>query len=217
MKILLLGATGRTGSLVLKTAISEGYQVHCLARNVERIHKQEGVSRFEGDASDHTDLERAMDGCSYVINTLNISRKSDFPWSGLRTPKNYLSQVMGQLVSLAEQKSIERIIICSAWGVGETKEDIPGWFKWFIDHSNIGAAYREHENQEQLLIGSKVKWTIVRPVGLTNSKKKEEIRETFGKIPKPGLTISRLSVARYLVDSIKRKDLTAKKVAISAV
>jgi uncharacterized protein YbjT (DUF2867 family) len=43
MRILLLGATGRTGKLVLKRTLEKGYQVHCISRNTSRIEKGDGL------------------------------------------------------------------------------------------------------------------------------------------------------------------------------
>lgn len=151
MKILILGATGRTGKLVLKHALDNGYQVHCLARNSKRIRPQQGLTIFEGDANSHEDLKNAMTGCKAIISALNISRTSDFPWAKLRTPKTNLSDVMQKLTVIAKQEHIQRIVICSAWGVAETKKDLPFWFRWLIKYSNIGVAYKDHEKQEAIL------------------------------------------------------------------
>jgi len=215
MKILLLGATGRTGKLVLKKALENGFQVNCLARNIERIEKRDGLTIFDGNPNNETDLKKAISECNCVINVLNISRKSDFPWSSLTTPITFLSDVMNLLVRISENKDIKRISVCSAWGVAETKNDIPKWFKWFIDNSNIGIAYKDHERQEKIISESKLNWTIVRPVGLSNSKKEEKIRETFNNKPKPNILISRHSVAKYLLESLGNNSLTEKKVVIS--
>ncbi len=215
MKILLLGATGRTGKWVLDYALKAGYEVHCLSRKTERINTREGLTVFEGNPIIPEDLERAIESCKSVISVLNISRTSDFPWAKLRTPKNYLSKVMKNLVSISEGNKIERIVLCSAWGVSETKKDLPGWFRWFINNSNIGLSYNDHERQEKILSESKLNWTIIRPVGLTNSKSEQGIKESFGNTPKPSLLISRKSVARYLMDSLKNDELIRAKVVIS--
>lgn len=215
MKILLLGATGRTGKLVLKKALESGYEVNCLSRRIGRIEKQNGLTLIEGDPANRADVEQAMIDCNGIISVLNISRKSDFPWSGLRTPKNYLSEVMRNLVPIAEGRNVRRVTICSAWGVAETAKDIPGWFKWFIENSNIGVAYKDHERQEKTITDSTLDWTIVRPVGLINSPKEQNVRESFNNVPKPGLTISRHSLAGYLVESLDRKELIGKRVVIS--
>lgn len=215
MKVLVLGATGRTGQLVVEEALKNRYQVNCLVRDVHKIKQNEGITLFEGNAIKKEDLKQAISGCHCIISALNISRVCDFPWAPLRTPERYLSEVMGELIPLAEDQGCKHVSICSAWGVFDTKNDIPKWFKWLMDNSNIGVAYRDHERQETLLRKSNLNWTIVRPVGLTNSKKKQDIRETLGGYPKPSLVISRRSVARYLVQSLTDNDLVHQKVTIS--
>ncbi|MCR9253253.1 MAG: NAD(P)H-binding protein [bacterium] len=215
MKILLLGTTGRTGKLALQEALKKGFQVNCLARNSERIASDKNISVFEGDPTQKSDLEKAIEGCDAVISVLNISRTSDFPWARLRTPEFFLSDAAKLLVEVMTEKEINRITVCSAWGVNETKKDIPGWFRWFINNSNIGVAYKDHERQEKILTESNLDWTIVRPVGLGNSKKSTEIIQSFNNNPKPGLLVSRLNVARYLVDSLERTDLVRRKVVVS--
>jgi len=215
VKLLLLGATGRTGKLVMKKALDKGYQVNCLSRKPERIQKSNGLTIFEGNPNNESDLDMAISGCDKIISVLNISRKSDFPWASLRTPKTYLSDVMTKLVPIAKEHNIKRISICSAWGVAETKNDIPKWFKWFIKNSNIGVAYKDHERQEKILSNSNIDWTIIRPVGLTNSKREDPIKETFDNKPKPNILISRKSVAEYLLESLEKDALIKKRVVIS--
>lgn len=215
MRICLLGATGRTGKLVLQQALKMGHEVTCLARNTRRIEPREGLSIIEGDPTKEEKLKQALEGCQGVINVLNISRHSDFPWSKLRTPPTLLSDTMTLLLPMVEANDLQRLVTCSAWGVSETAGDIPGWFDWFIKNSNIGVAYKDHERQEKLIEKSSVPWTIVQPVGLTNSNRSEQIRESFLQAPKPRLTISRKSVARYLVAALETPHLVCKKVVIS--
>tara|TARA_Y100001933_G_scaffold121140_1_gene121091 strand:- start:1133 stop:1786 length:654 start_codon:yes stop_codon:yes gene_type:complete len=215
MKLLLLGSTGRTGRIVLEIALKKGYQVNCLARNTERIKKRKGLTIFEGNPTNENDLKKAISKCDFVISVLNISRKTDFPWSSLKTPSTFLSDAMNIVVRISKNENIKRISICSAWGVAETKNDIPKWFKWLINRSNIGIAYNEHEKQEEIISKSKLNWTIIRPVGLSNSKKEEKIIETFNNKPKPNMLISRKSLAKYLLQSLTNNSLIEKKVVVS--
>ena len=215
MKLLLLGSTGRTGRIVLEIALKKGYQVNCLARNTERIKKRKGLTIFEGNPTNENDLKKAISKCDFVISVLNISRKTDFPWSSLKTPSTFLSDAMNIVVRISKNENIKRISICSAWGVAESKNDIPKWFKWLINRSNIGIAYNEHEKQEEIISKSKLNWTIIRPVGLSNSKKEEKIIETFNNKPKPNMLISRKSLAKYLLQSLTNNSLIEKKVVVS--
>lgn len=214
-KLLLLGATGRTGKHVLQIALAKGYEVTCLVRDVSKIKPARNLRLLEGSPSNERELSLAMQGNELIISTLNVSRVSDFPWAPLRTPKTFMSDVMAKLVKLNEEHSVKRLIVCSAWGVADAKNEIPFWFRWLIDTSNIGAAYKDHERQESVLERSNIDWTIVRPVGLLNSEKEQEIRESFGNIPKPRLTINRKTVAAYLLSCLENDNLIGKKVVIS--
>ncbi len=213
MKILLLGATGRTGKLILEELLAKNFEVNVLVRSVSKIEQQsKKLKIFEGNPTILKDLEKASEDCIGVINALNISRTSDFPWARLRTPKDFLAKTMENFLKI----SFERIIIISAWGVAETRTDIPFWFSWLIQNSNIKYGYLGHEQQEKLLENSAQSWTTVRPVGLTNSNKLQKINITMDNFPKPKLTISRKSVAKFIVEILEKNSFINQNVTISA-
>ena len=216
MKILLLGGTGRTGKYIVDEVLQRGYELNCLVRDAQKINTaRERLKVLQGSPEKLSDLEKAIKNCEAIINVLNISRNSDFPWAKLRTSPTFLSDVMKNVIELAEAHQVKRIIACSAWGAGETKKDIPAWFRWLIDKSNIGLTYRDHERQEKLLMSSHLLWTIIRPAGLTNSKKYQEIIESYNNKPKPRMTINRISLAKYVVDAITNESLIRKTPVIS--
>lgn len=200
----------------MEEALNQGYEVKCLVRNPEKINQNKNdLEIYKGSPERISDLENAIKDCDGIISALNISRKSDFPWSKLRTPSTFLSDVIKNIILLSEKNGHERVVICSAWGVAETEKEIPAWFRWFIINSNIGIAYRDHERQENELKKSKLDWTIVRPTGLTNFKKEKKIIESYNNQPKPKLTISRKNVAKFMVNALKRDELIGHSPVIS--
>lgn len=216
MKICLLGATGRTGKAVLSQALDRGWEINALVRDPQKVSvKSERLHLVKGNPSNKENLSEALNGCEAVINTLNISRKSDFPWAKLRTPKRFLSEVATNLITLLPQNGIERIVFTTAWGVGDSLQEIPNWFRLLIQHSNIGYAYTDHERQEALFEASKLKWTAVRPVGLTNSNRSKSLIVSFNNSPKPKLMISRNSVAKFLLDCLANANYIGEKPVIS--
>ena len=215
MKILILGATGRTGRHVLSYALSKGFEVNCLVRDLSKMTSSDKLTIFKGTPENPGDLKKALVGCKFVINVLNISRKNDFPWSPLRTPSELLSQTTQSLIELSKSNPIQRIVSCSAWGVGDSNKEIPWWFKWTIDNSNIQKAYIDHEKQEQLLKASSLNYTIIRPTGLTNSKTREKVKESMKGLPKPNLIVGRKTLANFLVDALQRVDLERRTVTVS--
>jgi hypothetical protein len=157
-----------------------------------------------------------MKNCEAVLSALNVSRNSDWPWSGLRSPKDFLSQTMKNIIALAPGHGIDRIIFTSAWGVAETKKDVPAWFRWFIDNSNVKYPYGDHERQEALVRQSSLGWTSARLAGLTDSKKKKQIIASLDNSPKPKLTISRSDAARFMLDVLDKKLYLQKMPVVSS-
>ena len=204
MRILLLGATGRTGKFLLEQALEHGHIVHVLVRDKNKIpFKRYNLELFEGTPSDKTELEKAMNGCEVIISSLNISRKYEFPWSGLRTPKDFLSVTMKNIIELSEANHIRRIVFTSAWGVSETKKDLPAWFRWLVDHSSLRYQYHDHERQEELVRNSNLSWTAVRPVFLSNSKSKKVVY-VQDRSSNPNLFISRRNLASFMIEISER-------------
>lgn len=223
MKILILGATGRTGRHILETALIRKIEINCLVRSTKKIKNfipNDKLTVHIGSPDKMEDLKKAAEGCDTIISVLNISRKSDFPWSSLRTPKTFLSDVMKNIITIAnaDNSTINSVVTCSAWGVHETIQHIPWWFRILINYSNIGVAYKDHEKQETLLSESKnIKWAIVRPVGLINRKKLRTVNVSLDNKPKPGMTISRRELAQFMLDiAINERDYWYKKPTISS-
>jgi putative NADH-flavin reductase len=205
MRILLLGATGRTGRLLLTQAISRGHEVRVVVRDRHKIRvKDPGLFVLQGHPADKACLGKMMGGCDAVLSTLNISRYNDFPWAPLRTPKNFLSDVMSQVISLSEEHGVGRIIFTSAWGVGETESELPGWFRWLVKKSNLRYPYADLLSTEALLKRTPLEWTAVRPTVLTNSKKIVPAKVSYPGNKPSSLFISRASVASFMLDALEQ-------------
>jgi uncharacterized protein YbjT (DUF2867 family) len=215
-KLLILGSTGRTGKYLLEEALERGFEVNILVRDVKKIIITSKKLRiFEGTPSNKEDLAKALQGCTHVLSALNISRNSDFPWSGLRTPKDFLAKTIQNLIDLSKTNPLKNVMVISAWGVAETKQDIPFWFQWMIDFSNIKYGYRGHEQQEKLLQISDLNYTIIRPVGMTNSEKPKPIIITKNNSPKPNLLISRKNVAGFMLDVLGKEEFFREILVVS--
>ncbi|MEL6589812.1 MAG: NAD(P)H-binding protein [Bacteroidota bacterium] len=214
-RICILGASGRLGRVLTQQALDRGHQVKALIRQPDKFPiRHPHLEIIQG--SPQGALRNSMTFCEAVFNVLNISRTSDFPWSPLRTPERFLSETMRRLIPMMEAEDVSKLVLCSAWGVHETKRDLPFWFRWVIDNSNVGVAYRDHERQEDIISESRhINWTIVRPVGLTNSKRICKPVISHNNQPKPGLLISRASVAAFMLDAWEQKHLYQKRVTIS--
>jgi len=216
MKILILGATGRTGRLIVEEALKQGYDLNILVRDKNKIpFDTKSIKVYQGTPTRRTDLAAAMQGCEVVISALAVAKASDAPWSKLISPENFVSESLKNVIAEANQQNLKRLITISAWGVLETKKDVPFWFKWMIDYTNLRHVYADHAAQEKLLAASNLTWTAARPVALNDSKKIKTLTVSFNNLPKPSLYISRQSVAKFIVDIVKSDKYDSKSPTIS--
>jgi uncharacterized protein YbjT (DUF2867 family) len=69
-KILVVGATGGTGRLIVRRALALGYDVAALVRSPEKASALKGATLIVGDVRDETTLRDALNGRSAVISAL---------------------------------------------------------------------------------------------------------------------------------------------------
>ncbi|MEJ2052990.1 MAG: NAD(P)H-binding protein, partial [Calditrichaceae bacterium] len=169
MKILLLGATGRTGKRIIEQALQRGHKIAAIVRKPEDIQTYK-VDIIQGTPYDYDTVERAIKGCNAVINTLNISRKSDNPWSRLRAPEDLISKSAVNAIKAMEKSGIRRFIALSAIGAGRSRKKIPWILKIVISFSNLKYAFHDHGKQEEILENSAMDYTICRAPFLSDKE-----------------------------------------------
>lgn len=201
MRILLLGATGRTGRHVLEEALARGHEVNALVRGADRL----GPTRarvFDGSPYEPGQIERAIDGCEAAVSALNVSRNSDNPLSRLRAPKDLMSRSIGHAIAAMRRSGLRRIAVVSSLGVGDSKPRMPAVIRGIMALTNIRHAMRDHERQEQLLMSSDLDWTIVRPA-LLHDGEPGELRIALTLDEPLGGKTSRRAVASLLVQVVE--------------
>ncbi len=199
MKILVLGATGRTGKLFAKLATANNHQVTAIIRNKKDAILPK-VNYIEGLPTDEQLLTKALQGMEAVVVSLNINRTSDNPFAKVVSPLTLISDSVKALIPAMEKNHVKRIITISASGVGDSWNHMFLVVRWLIHYSNIWKAYEDHDRQEQILKQSALDWTIVRPVML-NDKDNDEYTAVVGK--PTGGSISRKGVAKFILDSLE--------------
>ena len=216
MRILLLGATKGLGKEILKEAIGLGFEINCLVRNAKKFPiEQNNIRVFEGDATSSIDLENAVQDSKIIISTLNVMRKNLFPWSNITNDKNTISKSSKNIIDISKRKKIKHLISISAWGVNESLDHIPIWFKLLIKNSNLKYPYIDHGKSEKLLVNSNLNWTILRPSALVNFLNNHQVKESISLKNKPSLIISRKSLAKFIINIVDKKNYYNKIVTVS--
>ena len=205
MRILLLGATGRTGKLVIEEAIRRGHKISAIARDPEKL-KNYQIDITQGTPYDFETVEKAITGCDAVINTLNISRKSDNPWAALVSPIDLISKSAVNAVTAMTKADIKRFIALSTIGAGSSWKTAPVILKFIVSISNLKYAFRDHGKQEEILQSSFLEYTICRaPLLSTEINTKGAVAVREGDNP-PKMQLSRNSAAEYFIRIIENKE-----------
>jgi len=79
MRIAVLGATGRTGRLLVGQALARGHQVTALARDPARLADlaADGLRPVRADVTEPSTVLTAIEGADVVVSALGLARNQD--------------------------------------------------------------------------------------------------------------------------------------------
>ncbi|QQM45602.1 NAD(P)-dependent oxidoreductase [Streptomyces liliifuscus] len=160
MHITLLGATGPTGQLVLERALKAGHRVTALVRDPARLPQRDNldVTVVTGDATSAEDLKRALAGSQAVVSALG---------PGKARTSDLASRTARALVPAAESTGVRRVVVLSAFGVGDTLRDYKAVPRIAIKLL-LSDVFGDKAVADDLLRSSGLDWTLVYPTILTN-------------------------------------------------
>ncbi len=205
MKILVLGATGRTGKYVIEEALRKGHKVSAIVRDPQKL-KGYDVEITEGTPYDYETVKKAMSGCDAVINVLNVSRTSDNFWAPLRSPKDMISASAANAVMAMEKCGVTRFVALGAIGAGRSWKSIPWIMKLAINGSNLKYAFEDHGRQEKILEDSAVDYTVCRAPMLAPENNDTGAEATPETKPPASMSLSRNSAAEFFIRIIENKE-----------
>lgn len=214
-KILLFGATGRTGSIILQYALTKGYAVTALVRNPGKLTvEHDHLSVIQGLPTRFDDVREAIDGCDAVVSTLSaLSMKEIMSFRKIEPPHTLEKSIQNAVAAMKED-GVKRIVTLSSIGVGDSYPYAPWFMRLVIKITNFKIVFADHNRQEALLMGSDLDWTIARPVALNNHEEAEALRVTYHQTPSP-FTISRKQLAKFMVDCLDGDEYVRKAPILS--
>ena len=157
MKIIVFGATGGTGRLIVTQALAKGHTVTAFARNPEGMPSDPHLRVIKGDVFDFAAVVDAMHGHRAVLSAL-----------GARTTKksDVLDRAIPHILEGMRQEYVTRLIVLGAAGLH------PDWSKyqnaltamalWTARKTTLKHPFIDQAAQERLLAASDVDYTIVR-------------------------------------------------------
>ena len=195
-KILVLGATGGTGQLIIRQALAKGYDVTALVRSPEKGAGLTGVKLAIGDARDETALRQAIRGQDAVVSALGTP-PSPFKEVTL------LSTATRAVVNAMQAEGVLRLVAITGIGAGDSAGHGGFAFDHLILPLLLRHVYADKNRQEAIIRQSGLDWTLVRPAVLNDKPGKGAPRALEDLSQFHGGTIARADVAGFILDELE--------------
>ncbi len=195
MRVLLFGATGGTGREIVRQAREQGHDVTEFTR-----------AAYGDVTADREAVAGAIHGQDAVISALG--RGNSFKSEQL------MSRAMDIILPAMKREGVRRLIVTSAFGVGESFYEAPIMARLFF-RTALRHIYADKAIADDFVRHSGLDWTIVCPTKLTDGPRTGSYRagehlELRG-MPK----ISRADAADFIVKQLNDPAWIGKTVVIS--
>ncbi|MEM0948740.1 MAG: NAD(P)H-binding protein [Pseudomonadota bacterium] len=192
MKLVVLGANGRTGKLVVQAALERGMEVTAVVRSAKKMpaNQNERLTVLIGNPCDKKFLKHVLHGQDAVISALGGRKPT-------RAATSVYYRSADALVDAAWETGLRRILVTSTALLfdGQT---VAGKILCRLVPNVVGSARR----MEDILKASHLNWTSARP-GFLSDGDGVGYRAQKNKLPKNGTSVTRRALARFLIDAVE--------------
>lgn len=187
-RVAVLGASGRTGRLVVSAAIGAGHDVVALVRQAGSLPRQPQVREAVwAQPTDQETLAAALEGVDVVISALGGAAKG---------PTTVCGDAIRTVLPAMGVAGVRRLIAVSAYGVLETHDrSLYATAVW----AGVGDRMKDKETMERLIVDSSLDWTIVRPPALRDGPVTGRYRVGTGLRVHLWSSVGRADLADFLV------------------
>lgn len=189
MRLIVFGATGKTGQHVWRNALDRDHDVTAFARSPHKIERTAGLRVARGDVMDAISVADAVDGHDTVIVALGSKSLRD---------RTTLAIGTRNVVDGMTRHGVERLVVLSAAGVGESWGQVPLLARVLFS-TLLRNIHADHTAQEALVRASTIDWTIVRAAILHDGPASNNVTATnTGRMGR----IARADLAAFLVREV---------------
>jgi uncharacterized protein YbjT (DUF2867 family) len=201
MNLVILGATGRTGRLVVEQALAAGHTVTALVRSPEKLTIPNSSLRVvAGEATDAADVAQAMEGADAVISTLGGSG-------------SVIADSTRAMVEAAPRSGVTRVVVLSSFVV---ERDRLGPMSRLLTGIAMASMIKDKSAGERLLRQSDLDWTIIYASTLSDGAATGSVEVLPGGTRRRITDrISRAAVAAWMVEAATSGQTSRRSVGIT--
>lgn len=208
MKIVIFGASGRTGQHLLTQALESGHTVTACARTPGKISTNHDRLRImQNDIHHPSEVELAVQGQDVVLCALGMNKGE---------PATALADGTRNIIQAMQKHGVRRIINVSAAGFsGERADFFVGKLLFWFFNRYLKKLFEAMRRQHQVLVQSNVEWIAVRPVLLDEGPRKGNYRVVVEGIPSKGYRINTGDVAEFMLKNLEANEYLLKTPSIA--
>lgn len=203
MKVLVIGAAGKTGRAVVEQARKLGHEVTALVHGHD--YDVSGVTVRVGDATDAATVDAAVAGQEAVIDT--IGGKTPYKHTTLET------SAATAIIAAMQRHGVRRLVVTSMLGEGDSVANTPLYVKILLS-TFLRGARPDKAGMELAVSGSELDWIISRPAILTNKPATADIRIFSTDSRNRAHSLTRSDLAAFLVAQVTNNEHLRKAVTI---
>jgi uncharacterized protein YbjT (DUF2867 family) len=203
MKVLVFGATGKTGGLVVDRALAKGHEVTVLVRDAGRFTKP-GVRVVAGDATRAEDVRDAMRGQEAVIDAIGGTT----PYKATRLE----TKSVRNIIAAMRAEGARRLIVVSMMGIGESRAQAPFWYKYLLMPTFLRGSTPDKRTMEGEVRASGFEYVIARPPILKDAAATGHV-SVLGS-GETGHAITRADLANFLLDQLEGDEYVGQSVTM---
>ena len=196
MKVAVIGATGRTGRLLVEELLRRGHQVTVLVRHPERLGDlADRVTVITGDSRDPDGLAHLVADADIVLSALGPTNKEP----------TLHQDTAAALINALQKQGVRRFVGISGAGI-----DVPGDEKGARDRiiSSLirrlgGDVVADKPAEYHAFAASDLDWTLVRPPRLKDGSPTGRVEHHAHRPPR-ATSIRRADLACFLVDTLEQ-------------
>jgi putative NADH-flavin reductase len=193
-RVIVFGAAGRTGRLVVEEALRAGHEVTAAMRTPVDLPPVTGTTpRVERvDVRNPEGVRDAVDGHDAVVSAIGPPG---------RKPNGLYSQAARSLVPAMTAAGVDRVIAITSGGVHRDDPNFTFWYRHLF-RPLVEDLYEDMRLMESTIRASPLDWTFVRPAHLQDQPPTGAYRVRDGGNPEGGWKITRTDVARFIAGEL---------------
>jgi putative NADH-flavin reductase len=209
MKVVIFGANGKTGMLLVEQALAKGYQVIAYIRRPGSILIENPKLKIViGNLNEPLKMKDTISGADACISALG----------GGSLTKHSIEMINGikNIISIMEITKVQRLIYLSSLGANESRYLIPQPLRFILINIFLRVTLADHNTNEDNIRKSKLLWTIIRPGSLTDGQLTGDLKHGAENAKMKGsVSISRANVASFIIQQLTDTTYQQKAVWLS--